>query len=172
MKRLILVLAAAAAIGIPAFAQGAPKAGEFGIQTSVALSAPLAIPPLASLGVKYWINDAMALRAGLGFASQSGASTTTGFDLGGGFEYHFAGKGGVSPYVGVQAMYGSLSPSGGTATTNYLIGVVFGGEYFFSSNFSWGGEFGLGVGGSDTGGVTSTLVGTIGAATLLTWYLN
>ena len=43
---------------------------------------------------------------------------------------------------------------------------------FFSNNFSWGGEIGLGVGGSDNNGVTSTLVGTVGAATILTWYLN
>jgi hypothetical protein len=172
MKRLVLVLIAVVLISISAFAEGTPKAGEFGIQTSVAVFTFLSVPPLASLGAKYWITDAMALRAGLGFASQSGSNSMTAYDIGAGFEYHFAGKGGVSPYAGIQASINSQTPSGGSATTGYMINAVLGGEYFFSNNFSWGGEIGIGVGGSDNNGVTSTLVSTVGAATILTWYLN
>jgi hypothetical protein len=109
---------------------------------------------------------------GLLSISSGGASTTL-FDLGVGFEYHFGGKGGVSPYAGAQISYSGASvPAGGTAPSQYGIDAVFGGEYFFSSNFSWAGEARFGVVSDSTAGVKTTYIGTLGFAAFLTWYIN
>ena len=71
--------------------------------------------------------------------------TTTAYDLGVGFEYHFGGKGGVSPYAGAALSYsGESFSTGGPTASDFGVKLVFGGEYFFSDNFSWAGELGLG----------------------------
>ncbi|HVO39280.1 MAG TPA: outer membrane beta-barrel protein, partial [Spirochaetia bacterium] len=128
------------------------------------------------VGVKYLITDAIAIRAALGLANvaASGGSATY-YDLGAGFEYHFGGKGGVSPYAGAEVSYSGESIStGGTTPSEFGLAGVVGGEYFFSNNFSWAGEARLGFdSATSAGGVTTTSIGTIfGFSTFLTWYLN
>lgn len=174
MKRLFLVVLAVALVSSLAFAEGAPKAGEFGLQGAFTLTS-VGLGSTFDVGLKYLITDSVALRAALGLAnvSATGGSTTY-YDLGAGLEYHFGGKGGVSPYAGVEVSYSGLSFStGGSTPSDFAFAAMFGGEYFFSSNFSWAGEARLGFDSAKTaGGATTTTIGTIGVGSFLTWYLN
>ena len=143
MRKTFLVILAVMLIGSFAFAEGAPRAGEFGIQGALIFTT-LGFGPVGDVGAKYFINDTMAIRVGLGIVNtSSGGTSQTLYDLGAGFEYHLGGKGGVSPYVGAELSYGGESLSaGGTTPSVFGLAAVFGGEYFFSSNFSWAGEIG------------------------------
>lgn len=172
MKKLLLVLVAVILISTFAYAEGAPKAGEFGIQGGVTFT-NVAVPG-GDLGAKYWLSSAMALRAAVGFANiASGGASTTGYNLGAGFEYHFGGKGGVSPYAGAAISYsGESFSTGGNTNSAFGFQLVFGGEYFFSDNFSWAGELGIGYGSTtNTVPTTVTTLGTVGMlGTFLTYY--
>ena len=100
--------------------------------------------------------------------------TTTGYTFAGGLEYHFGVIGGVSPYLGAEISYTGFSISGGTsANTDLGLRAVVGGEYFFSNNFSWAGELGLGYDSNYIGGTatTNTFIGTVGASFIITYYL-
>ena len=171
MKRLILVIVIAV-FGVAAFAQAKP--GQFGIQGGFILTGLTNITSGTDLGCKVWVTDAMALRASLGLLSQSTAgTTTTGFTLGAGLEYHFAGKGSVSPYVGAEVGYSGVSVSTGASTpSDVAVDAVFGGEYFLTSNFSWGGQLMLGVESYSPAVGSSTSYLYTAFATSLTWYLN
>ncbi len=171
MKKMILVAFLVAAIGAAAFAQGAPRGGTFGAQVAGTITSVTA-NPIGALGFKYMITDAIGIRAMLGFLNTSNPSSTV-YDLLGGFEYHFAGKGGVSPYLGVQVGYSGESVSGGGNTpSDFGLRAVFGADYYFSSNFAWGGEMMLGYDSfTNTTPATTTALFT-GVSTVLTWYLN
>ncbi len=178
MKRLLLPILVLVLVGYLAFAEGAPKGGEFGIQGGVNFTSLGfgAFNPNGSLGAKYFVNDNIALRAGFGIVNNSAAGGNTGYTLGAGFEYHFAGKGGVSPYIGAALSYSGESLSGGAPSQSDLgIKAVFGGEYFFSNNFSWAGELGLGYDSFYNPGppaTTTTSIGTVGFGSFLTYYIN
>ena len=64
MKKLLLVLVAVVLISAFTYAEGAPKAGEFGIQGGVTFTGVFG-PLIAAgdLGAKYWLSNALALRA-------------------------------------------------------------------------------------------------------------
>jgi hypothetical protein len=173
VKRLILLSLALALIGFNAFGEGTPKSGEFGIQTDVTLTGTN-FGAFGSFGAKFWATDALALRAGVGFASRTGGNQAgTGYDLGAGAEYHFTAIGGVSPYVGAQASYSGGMPSGGgAAQSDFSVNAVLGAEYFFSSNFSWAGEFRFGYDTFNDGTTTFTFLGTDWGAMIFTWYIN
>jgi hypothetical protein len=173
MKRLFLVVLAVVLVGSFAFADVKAKAGQFGVQTDLIFTNAGASSPF-SVGAKYMITDSLGLRASLGFLNQgSGGSSVTLYDLGVGMEFHFGGKGGVSPYAGAELSYsGAAYSSGATAPSEFGICALFGGEYFFSSNFSWAGEARLGFSSATAGGTTTTTFGTFGFATFLTWYIN
>ena len=173
MRKLIFVAVGLSLVAAAAFAQGAPRKGAFGMQTAVIITTVTG-SPAGSLGAKYMITDAIGVRAGLGILEMSGGGTSsTSFDLGAGFEYHFPGKGGVSPYLGAELGYSGVSVSGGGATpSDFGLNAVFGAEFFLSSNFSWGGEALLGFNSGTSGGVTTTTIGTGAVAFDLTWYLN
>jgi len=169
MKRLLLVVIIIAVVGSAAFAQGAPRKGAFGTQVAATITSTGSSPG-GALGAKYMITDAIALRVMLGFLNNA---STTGYDVLAGFEYHFAGKGGVSPYVGAEVGYSGASISGGGATSSdFGVDAVFGAEYFFSSNFSWGGEMKLGFDSFTSAVPTTTTRLFTAVSTLLTWYLN
>jgi hypothetical protein len=172
MKRLLLPVLVLLLVGYLAFAEGAPKGGDFGIQGGLNFTS---VVPVASLGVKYFINDNIALRAGVGLVNVYNGGTTittTGYTFAGGFEYHFGVKGGVSPYLGAQVSYSGESISGGAAgSSDAAIRAIVGGEYFFSNNFSWAGELGLGYESVYNGTTTSTEIGTVGASFIITYYL-
>jgi hypothetical protein len=173
MKKLLVVLFIVAAVGSTAFAEGAPKAGEVGIQSAVIITGVGA--SVVAVGAKFLVTDAIGLRAAMGILNTSaGGTSTTAYDLGAGFEYHFAGKGGVSPYVGAEVGYSGESLSTGAATpSEFGLNGVFGAEYFFSPNFSWGGEVKLGFwSATSAGGAATTFLGTDAASFIMTWYIN
>jgi hypothetical protein len=178
MKKLLLPILVLILIGMLAFAEGAPKGGDLGIQGGVVFTnLPGGTSPNGSLGAKYFINDNIAVRAGFGIVNVSaGGASSTGYCFGGGFEYHLGVKGAVSPYVGAAISYSGESLSGGAAGLSDLgIKAVFGAEYFFSNNFSWAGELGLGYDSFYNPGppaATTTSIGTIGFGSFLTYYLN
>ncbi len=182
MKKIALVLIAIAIVSTAAIAGDMAKSGQWGVQTSLGVaSSP---QPISTLGLKFMASENLAVRIEAGFGSfspgGSGSSTSSGYAFGAGFEYHMTAVGGVSPYVGLQAGYGGEStptPTGGTSTnaSNVSVNGVWGGEYFFSSNFSWAGEIGLGFVSSSsgvTGASSSSTIGTGSATVILTWYLN
>ena len=172
MKKLVLVTLAILLAGGFALAEGIASPGQFGLQTAVTLT-NAGLSPSFDVGAKYILTTNIALRAALGLLSSSSAgSSTTYFDLGAGFEYHFGGTGGVSPYAGAEISYSTTSAPGGNGQSQFGLAGVFGGEYFFSSNFSWAGETRLGVLLDHSAGVNTTILGTIGFATFLTWFIN
>ncbi len=186
MKRIALVLIAIAILSASALAGDMAKSGQWGIQTS--LSAGTSPQSVTSVGFKFMASENLAIRLKAGFssftppvASGTSSSSTSGYEFAGGFEYHMESKGGsVSPYVGLQFGYGGESlptPQGGTVNnaSEWDVDGVFGGEYFFSSNFSWAGEIGIGYANASTGasGVDSGHgFGTTSATMIATWYLN
>jgi hypothetical protein len=174
MKRLMVSVLLLAAAGALVFAEGAPKGSEFGIQTSLGVTNSPVGGGVSSIGAKFFLTDAVALRAEFGLLSSSGGgTTTTGFEFGVGGEYHFAGKGGVSPYIGAQFGYGGGSvPGGAAAPSIFAILAAFGGEYFFSSNFSLAGEVRFGFSSENAAGVTTSNIGTAGVGLIGTWYIN
>ena len=171
MKRLFLVVLAVVLVGSFAFADVSAKAGQLGLQSGLIFTGS---GNAGAVGAKYMITDTIGARAGLGLSiSSSGGSSTTYFDLGGGVEFHFGGKGGVSPYAGAELNYsGEAHSTGATAPSEFGMYAMFGGEYFFSSNFSWAGEARLGFDSRTSSGSTTTKFGSFGFATFLTWYIN
>ena len=190
MNKIALVLIAIVLVSSAALSQGTmAKSGQWGIQTSLGVassppSAPQGFPSNTSVGMKFWASDNMAVRVSVGFASVSPPSvagqtsnSASSYSFGAGFEYHMDSKGGnVSPYVGLAAGYGGISTSGATNLPSLIEVTGFvGGEYFFSSNFSWAGQVGLGfVSESNSGGTTSSgsAFGTSSATMIASWYLN
>jgi len=173
MKRLFFPIAVLIFVSAHASAEGAPKGGEFGIQTSLGVANTPVLAAVSSVGVKYFFTDAIALRGEFGLDSRSsGGATTTGFVLGVGGEYHFSLKGGVSPYAGAQFGYGGGSVPAGTAGNTFAINAAFGGEYFFSNNFSLAGEVRFGFSSTNNAGATTTDVATGGVSLIGSWYIN
>jgi hypothetical protein len=172
MKKLVLVILAVVLVSSSTFAEGAANAGQFGLQTALTFTS-VGLGFAGDLGAKYLITSNIAVRAALGLSSTSaaGASTTL-FDVAAGVEYHFGGKGGVSPYAGAEISYSGASVPAGKGPSSFGLNGVFGGEYFFSSNFSWAGEARLGFRSDNAAGATATTIGTAGIATFLTWYIN
>lgn len=174
MKKIVLAILAVVLVSSLTFAEGEAKSGQFGVQAGLTFTRTT-LGFAGDLGAKYMITDNIAIRAALGLLNiSSGGDSTTLYDLGAGFEYHFGGKGGVSPYAGAEISYsGASSSAGGDTPSEFGLDAVFGGEYFFSSNFSWAGEARLGFIFDDDGAGTKTnIIGTLGFATFLTWYIN
>ena len=174
MKRLWLPILVFLFVVSFAFAEGAPKSGDLGIQGGVVFTGVLYSSPYGTLGAKYYVTDSIALRAAVGLYNTSAAGGNTGYDVGVGFEYHFGVKGGVSPYAGAEISYSGESLSGGAAASSAVgIRAVLGGEYFFSNNFSWAGEIGLGYNSFYNPGppaTTTSTIGTVGLGSFLTYY--
>jgi len=181
MRRILLVLLAVVLIGSVASAQSMAKSGQWGIQTALGVGQSTAPLIVQNVGAKFFATDDIAIRVEAGLTSYSppgGGNSTMGYAFGAGFEYHLAdmGKGNVSPYVGLGVGYGGYSVSGGTnLPANIIVQGFFGGEYFFSSNFSWAGQIGLGFQSqSNVGGTTSSAstIGTASGTMIFTWYMN
>jgi hypothetical protein len=170
---LVLLTVSLAALGQ---AGDMARSGSWGIQSAIGVSSATG-PGAATIGVKFFVSREVAIRveAGVTSISPPGGSTATGYAVGAGFEYHFAPVGGVSPYLGVQGGYGGSSVSGGGNTPSVFgARAVWGGEYFFSSNFSWAGEIGFGFSSyKPASGSSTNTFGTTGtAAFILSWYMN
>jgi hypothetical protein len=186
MKNIALALMVIALLSTTGYAADMAKQGEWGIQTSLGVASST-ILATSSVGFKFMVSHNVAIRAEAGFSTFSpagGGGSTSGFEFGAGFEYHLtSAPGSVSPYLGLQAGFGGGSVSGG-GTTPSLIGAnaVFGGEYFFSSNFSAAGEIGVGFSSltnqpaptpqDPTATGSSTTFGTRSVIFIVTWYMN
>jgi len=187
MKRIAFLLIAIAIISSAAMAGDMAKSGQWGVQTSLGLaSAPLTstgAPSNSTVGLKFMASDNMAVRVEAGFASMSvnGVSNSS-YGFGAGFEYHMESKGGsVSPYVGLGLGYYGVSVNGASNTpSTFSVDGVFGGEYFFSSAFSWAGQVGIGYlnesnayyDATNNSYSSASVFGTVSATMILTWYVN
>ena len=184
MKKIALVLIAIFVISAVSFAGDMAKSGSWGVQTSLGIaSSP--VMSTNSLGLKFWISDNMAIRAELGYLSYTPpiGDATSGYAIGGGFEYHMTPMGNLSPYVGIELGYGGGSvPGGGDTQSSFAVAGAWGAEYFFASNFSWAGEVQLGylstsnVPYTDSNGLpalgTESYFGTGSATMTLSWYIG
>jgi hypothetical protein len=171
MKRFVLVILAVVLINSFATAQEATRAGQVGLQTALVFTRNSTGNNAGDIGAKFMLTNNIALRAALG-ALYSDTNSTLSADMGVGIEFHFGGKGGVSPYAGVECSFSTIGSSVGSPSNDVGLSVAVGGEYFFSSNFSWAGETRLGFDRYNASGSTTMTVGTYGFATFLTWYLN
>ena len=179
MKKFALVLIAIAVVSTAAVAGDMAKSGQWGIQTAIGVASSTSNIIVSSLGVKFMASENLAIRIEAGFASYSpggSGSSTSGYQFGAGFEYHMTAVGGVSPYVGLGAGYNGVSVGGAASNpSNFNVLGFWGGEYFFSSNFSWAGQIGLGFASFSSGvsgAPTASVIGTTSLATTLTWYMN
>ena len=178
MKKIALVLIAIAVVSTVAIAGDMAKSGQWGVQTSLGSGNAFT----STVGLKFMASENFAVRVEVGFNSFSpggGGSSTTTYGVGAGFEYHMTAVGGVSPYVGLGAGYSGLSfpnlPAGQSNPSVFNVQGYWGGEYFFSSNFSWAGQIGLGftsVSSGVSGASAATNIGTASATFILSWYLN
>jgi hypothetical protein len=185
MKKIALVLMAIAIVSSAAFAGDMAKSGQWGVQTSLSTSS-------STLGLKFMASENLAIRVEGGFASVTPSvptgetsSSTTAYQFGAGFEYHMTAVGSVSPYVGLGGGYLGKSlpdlPSGYSNPNAWFIEGHWGGEYFFSSNFSWAGQIGLEYASANTnnfslpvpsGYSNANSFSTFNATMIATWYLN
>jgi len=71
MKRLLFPVLVLLFVGALAFSEGAPRSGDIGIQGGVVFTnlGNIGISPNGTLGVKYFINDNIALRGGFGIVN-------------------------------------------------------------------------------------------------------
>ena len=186
MRRMALVVLSAVATISVAQAGDMARSGEWGIQSALSVGSSPVLATTA-VGAKFMVSHAVAVRAEVGFQTVSpagGGNSVTGYEFGAGFEYHLtSAPGNVSPYVGLQLGFGGGSTGGGGNTPmRFGANAVFGGEYFFSSNFSAAGEIGIGfnslsnqpaptIQDPNATGSTTTF-GTGSAIFILTWYMN
>lgn len=190
MKKLGFILLAVVFVSSLAFAGDMAKSGAWGIQSSLGIASSNGVsgPGFSTIGAKYMLNENLALRGEVGYGTYTPANSNVGsgnsLGIGVGVEDHMTAVGGVSPYVGLQFGYGTGSPSlpNGTSSSNNPATMNFklawGGEYFFSSNFSWAGELGVGYwmisNQSDGNGGTASakMIYTNSATMIFTWYMN
>jgi hypothetical protein len=178
MKKIALVLMAIAIVSSAALAGDMAKSGQWGIQTSLGLASGTS----STVGFKFMASENLAIRVEAGFNSFSpggGGSSTSGYGFGAGFEYHMSAVGDVSPYVGLGVGYVGISlpnlPAGQSNPSQFNVSGFWGGEYFFSSNFSWAGQIGVTFSSTSSGvsgASSSTNIGTGSATMIATWYLN
>ncbi len=116
------------------------------------------------IGGKYFLSDALALRAMLQLSVNDQTAKTTpqetnntlGFGIGGALEYHLPLSSSVSPYLGgglsVSMATNKQNQYAETKTTDLAIGVgvLAGVEYFFNQNLSLAGEYQFGFSASST----------------------
>jgi outer membrane protein W len=121
---------------------------------------------LMGAGLRYFITNQIALGLGLSFGTSSSTletetgkseSSMTVFGVGIDANYHLTSLYGVSPYVGVNINFSSLSgtdeftPEGGaTETTDYSgsgfgAAAQFGFDWYFTEGLSLGGKYALGI---------------------------
>ncbi len=180
MKKIAFVLIAIAIVSSAAMAGDMAKSGSWGVQTSLGAATGVLGSAISTntVGFKFWASDNMAVRVEAGFTSVSpaGGSSSSAYDIGAGFEYHMAPlAGSVSPYLGLGLGYSGTSISGAANNpSQFNVLGYWGGEYFFSANFSWAGQIGIGYSSYSPGGggSTSSAFGTTSATMIATWYLN
>lgn len=137
---------------------------------------------LPGAGIKYYMSDRVAIRAGVGLRTAStssddttGADTSvTSFGIGPGIEFHLVNAGPVSGYVGAALGFSSNSvkvegrapgsPFESTlSSSSFGIMALLGAEFFPWSNISLGAEFTAGF--SSDSRSSKTTIGTVSSET-------
>lgn len=179
-----------AVIGLAAFAQK-PTSGN--LTTEIGFTSLLGAPanpatlniPQAMFRVRYFFADNMAARVHFGFGTGStttsqqtapgvtpvvtaeNKTTTTGFGIALGIEYHLAGTDKLSPYLGAELGFGSGSgkteisnsnlasgaptlagdsyKTSGGGTTNLAFNAMIGADYYVTEKVYIGAELGIGL---------------------------
>jgi len=153
--------------GLGTFGLGAPSIGSGDVVT-------------AGAGMKYYLNDDLALRILLAFnntsmknsdASDSAKPGTTQFGVGIGAEYHFRPLYSTSPYVGGQISFTNSATDNDltgdakvkTSRNSFAVAALAGFDWFFTRGMAAGAEYQLGfatTGGTVTVGSNSTDLAT------------
>ena len=116
-----------------------PQKGNIGISVLVQNSQLDFLIPI-------FISDNFAVSPAVGISSISDQFTD--ISLGGIIRYYFS-KNIVSPFIGGRFGALLLNPKDGESTTDLIFGPLFGGEYYFTKNFSVGIELQLNITKSD-----------------------
>ncbi len=92
--------------------------------------------------VNFWLSEYFSLEPSFAFRdlSPEGDGGFTRYIPGLGFLYHWSADKDLRPYVGLRGAFDVLSGADGKYT-DVSVSPVFGGEYFFSDNFSVSGEY-------------------------------
>ncbi len=171
MKKLLLAVALLVVSSVT-FAQ--LTQGKFAITTSIG--------PGGSIGGAYALSDNMRLNAGLNFNSTSvtvaataltpsASASQTNFGIGASLWMYKPAMESVTMFYGGGVNFGSAGAVGNTPSSSTLgITVTAGAEYWFNSHFAWGGNINVGYTSSGPSGATTSVFGTQGVATSLTWW--
>lgn len=136
---LILSLTIAMILTSATSAQKLNRVGKIGLSAAVQGEQMDVLVPI-------WASQNLALVPSVGFASASDAAKDLRLGLGirGALR---SGK--LAPYVGARFQMFALMPDNGTTRTDWVVGPMFGGEYFFEEHFSVGVEAQLNIAFSD-----------------------
>ncbi len=106
-----------------------PAHGSWGISAVVNSSQ-------ADLLFPFWLGNSNTLAPSIGIVGISGVNT----DISAGlvFHHYINFMNNFAPIIGARAGAIFGSPKNGNSTTDIIVGMLGGGEYFFSSNFSMG----------------------------------
>lgn len=167
MKKVLLVVVALLIVSSATFAQ--LTQGKMAITTSIG--------PGAAIGGAYALSDNMRLNAGLNFNSTSytpsgGSSVSqTTFGIGASLWMYKPAMENVSMFYGGGVNFGSVGAAGNTpSSSTFGITLTAGTEYWFNSHFAWGGNVNIGFTSSGPSGATTSVFGTQGVGTSLTWW--
>jgi hypothetical protein len=133
--RIVYVFALIVLLAMPAFSQGTPGAGSFGLAVSFSGAIGSNVVTMSNgLSGVYWADNHWVITGG--FALASIADNATIFTLSAGTRYHF-NKNTLSPFIGGGMFLNIVSPSGAGAKSTTQFGLLMGGgaEYFVSRNF-------------------------------------
>lgn len=148
----ILVMLVTSGFGVAA---EPPQSGSVGLMATIQTEQLDILVPV-------WASQAIMVAPAVRIVSVGDAYT----DIGLGTAVRFYRRSeSVSPYVGVRGMALFVSPIVGNGWTDFVLGGMFGGDYFLSESFSVGVEAQLNVTKSDDG---STRFGNPGGTNLNT----
>ncbi len=94
------------------------------------------------LNIPIWVGEQTVIAPSLGLVSISDRATDWG--IGTAVRAYYNDKK-VSPYAGARFGYFIFSPKNGDTITDFLFGLILGGEYFLDPRFSIGGELQLNI---------------------------
>ena len=122
---MCLVLVCVVPVGV-ILADELPDVGSVGISALMQSSQLDIILPI-------WIGQQMVLAPS--FSLSRAGSTFYDYGIGGVFRYYIR-RSKAAPFIGVRGVLLVLSPDEGEKITDFVVGGLFGGEYFFDPHFS------------------------------------
>ncbi len=164
MKKLVLVLVTLfLLVGIVVAQDATPKnkQGDMGIMFGFSGLSILGVDNyMSGVGIKYFIQDDLALRGGFGFATKSIPDVDENpmdFGLNAGVQYNFTSSGPVVGFFGGSLFFNSHKAQGIADPTNtFGLLALFGAEWFPWNSVSLGAEYGLGFSSSSVSGGDAT----------------